>query len=581
MESIEEVIFIVISLLLLLMGIVLLGSIIMSSYNPYQQITFANVEKLRSTFNEVCYKNNAEAVKVSFEMPQNTPMLPNIFTVIPAWIIKSSGDPNYVLYYESFPPGEANGWEVYHSFENRLLTYLPDNLEGLSAMEVEEKAREAVKKFSENNKNQPLEAVVFTNILLSDKYRSDFIIKQTKMENVKTGSEDSESQGIAQEVEFVKGGEEKTDPSQGYFGYGKWQGNFFKFNNYASLSALEKTLIKYQLCGADSLCLKTREGIYTYPMEMCKNIKGVQLVYDARNRGVTYVATAAGIAAVVFAGKLGIIGKGISWIAKKLIPGIGKFIIKKPSTWILAGYGAEEAAQFVASQFLSYKTSDFYLASPCSMKGDTQTVDVKNYDTATDDEGDETIVEKDEKVTLEYDFKIKLANCEEADVTGANPDVCQNVIKYPLYKYDDSANGDGKLHYIKDANGNKKYHYVCVEKIGDADDTEVIGNDPPVTDNDDYYKGTCLQVFVDTRPKDFCWTDDPWKRRSSFSDFDTQAALWLTGQITGMDAIVDTTAYISSSDNKIGDIMVLKETGFDKSIFEKIGTSQITWTWPK
>lgn len=535
----------------LLMGIVLIGSIIMSVYNPYEQMTFANVEKLKSAIEEACLDENNE-ITILFSMPQNTPAFSLLFSVLPAWIIKSSGDPNYVLYYESFPPGEAIGWEAYHNFNNRLISPLPDGYEGKIVEDVKNYARDVYIEFKNRNPNSVVDAVLINNIILNDKYRSDFIVN-------KNGD-------LTNEI-FETSSETKNEPSKGFFGYGKWEGNFYKFQNYVGLSTIEKTLIKYQPCGENSLCLKTRNGIYRFPLEMCKGkIKNIQLIYDSRNRGKIYVITTVGVVVVVGASIVSVYVGSIAAVITKALSVFGsvlKFVWKFPLIGKLitiggTALGVEEGLSFISSQFISFKTSDFYLASPCDIK--TKNTDIKLYNSETEET---TTIEE------ERNMRIRFSNCKEGEITGDNPIVCQNVMKYPLYRY----NEDGKLEYVRDKNKNIIYHYTCVEKIGDKDDKEIKGNDPPKGDIIDYYNGYCIQIYVDTRPKDFCWTDDPWKREGKF-DFDTK----ILAKILGLDTIKDSTAYIDREDQN--DIIVLKRGDID-NVLKRTLEGKITWIWPK
>jgi hypothetical protein len=577
LDPTEKIIFALMSLVFLLMGIVLLASIVMSAANPYNQITFANVEKLRSSINEVCFTPSQE-VSLQFEMPQNTPVLSWLFSILPAWQINSAGDPNYVLYYESFPPGEALGWEVYHNFNNRLIVPLPDNYEGKGVADVRQYAANAYCKFRERNPSLVVDAVVVNNIILNDKYRSDFVLVTSKF----SGKGDEKPSGSGGAGGYWEGGPggpgsskevcadpfvtmEEQDPKKGFFGYGTWEGNVFKFKNYMGLSRLERTLIKYQPCGANALCLKTRDGVYKFPLDVCdgKNIKGMQLVYDARQRGKVYAITAGGIIVVTATALIGGPLLTVGGVIGRAAIAVGKFIWKIlpfKRTVTVAGvvFTLEEASNWLLSKFLSFKTSDFYLASPCDIK--TSTEKIKRYN----DDTDETT-----EVAEERDLRVVSDKCEK--IKGTSTTICQNVMKYYLYEYDDN----GKLKVVKDKNG-EHYHYTCVEKIGDSSSTLIQGDDPPDNFNNEYYSGDCIQVYADTRPKGFCWTDDPWKR-----DAESNADTKLIANKLGLDSIRDSTAYISTPNDQLSDIIVLGLSWIDMNIIEKVFERKVTWLWPK
>ena len=270
--SISEMTFTMLSLLFLLLGVVLIASIIMSTINPYEQITFANTEKLRAAMDQAC---SGRSVTINFDMPQNTPGFTGLFTVMPIWMMSTSGDPNYVLYYESFPAGDATGWEVYQTMQNRVITYLPAGYEGKTYDDVKNYVNAVVQKSKDKNVGL-IEGVIINNIILNDKYRSDFYL----------GDKLSTSNGVGGGGGFGGGGASGTwdQTNENLKKFGEWKtdegSNVFKFNNYAGLTTFEKSSIKYATCGENSLCLKTRDGVYRFPLAQCSNIKNVQLIYD-------------------------------------------------------------------------------------------------------------------------------------------------------------------------------------------------------------------------------------------------------------------------------------------------------------
>lgn len=402
-EAIEEVIFPAVSLVFLLLGIVLLASIIFSAFNPYDQIAFANTEKLRAAMDETCFKGGQEVRLNKFDLQQNTPpaWATGLFTILPRWLIKSGGDPNYVLYYESFPAGEATGWEVYHDLQNRLIVPLPEGYDGKAGYDVNAYVEQVVQNYRTRDSSS-ISAVVINNIILSEGFRPDFIFQ--------AGTSETGSSFIGGPVPEKKTQEEK------FFGYGKWKNSGagddqFLFSNYMSLTGMEKTAIKYMPCGANSLCLKTKNGVYKFPLRECKDIKSVQLVYD-------------GINDVNMWKSLGFDGE----TAFKAI--FAKFLLKfKSLDAAIFAQLSTMVGEYVKRE-MSFKISDFNAVSPCSIEGNEFS-----------------------------DITIKKASCKEG---YRGTPLCTNLIKYPLYQYDTKS---GKL-----AKAGNKDHYACVDSVGDKID---------------------------------------------------------------------------------------------------------------
>src|SRR3989338_6268187 len=315
--SISEVMYTMMSLLFLLLGIVLLVSILMSTIDPYDQAAFANVEKLRASIDEACFTGNPVTVS-NFELPQNTPKFTSVISVMPLWIIRTNGDPNFVLYYESFPAGDATGWEVYQGMENRLITHVPEGWQNQNKGQADvisysDSVRDlwhtrVVDDDSVELTSKKLEGIIVNNIVLGNK-RSDFYYgpsggfgsRRTRGENwndpgpVDVGP-DSALEGIGKYGEWrdiVKPDVENPVASEG--------DNAFLFNNYKGLTSFEKSAVKYAACGDNALCLKTRTGVYKYPLRQCGDIKYVEMKYDARDER-RYIFEGLGVAVIAVAG---------------------------------------------------------------------------------------------------------------------------------------------------------------------------------------------------------------------------------------------------------------------------------------
>lgn len=589
-QSIAEIMYTMMSLLFLLLGTVLLFSILMATINPYDQMAFANVEKLRATMDQVCF--TGQDATISFSLPQNTPYFTSVVSVMPLWIIRTNGDPNYVVYYESFPAGDATGWEIYHNMQNRVLAPYKGN-DGDNADAVFEYAKKVRDEWSQvisrddvELKSDGIEGVIINNIMLGGQ-RSDYFggDKEIADGGSSFGSGAGGGAGTTRDYggqplththgqwkELQNPGSENPVPAEG--------DNTFIFNNYRTLTSFEKASIKYAPCGDNSLCLKTRTGVYRFPLRHC-NIKYVEIVYDARNNAVrifadigvvvaaaagtkVLVLTAAGWIPTVIGGSvsgttslapgavaamaetaggslaaetgiaivsragtiIGFIkktGSAASWLGKGLwkfigsIPILGKYF--QAGTVVVGGaaatYTGYEIGEYLAGAFFSYKIQDFNIASSCSIE----------------------------------EMTIKNVKCSELD--------CIKMTSYPIYQYQ----GNGNLKAVSD-------HYTCLEKIGSDIDTVDAAK---LSSNDD-----CLQIFVEERPKGFCWTPDPYKGGQWY--FTTDADTELYARLLGFLPINENTAYISSSSINA---VVLKYYPLGqledwKEFFER----RLSWGWP-
>ncbi len=457
-----EVIFTTTSLVFLLIGIVLLISIVMAVANPYNQIAFANVEKLRSSMNHACLNNDPlNPVTISFSLPQNKPSLTAIFTVMPIWLINTNGDPNYVVYYEAFPQSDAVGWEVYQNMHNRLIVPYPAGREGDNYQDVKDFIKE-VRDTAEGKGIDPITGVVINNIILSNKIYLDQEDERTSL-----GTTADIGQDILKDVgeygDWEKKDHDET-PSQG--------DNVFSFTNYMSLNTFEKSAIKYIPCGAQSLCLKTRDGVHRFPLRNCDDIKAVQLVYNGVGdvNYQTQVAESLGIGGGVTVGKF-LSGLGIKgWF--KRVPYIGATVL------------LYDLIANVLERHISFKVSNFDVVSPCSIN----------------------------------EMKITKASCTQAQQSidgyiDASYTPCTNVVKYPLYEYDTKSE---KLIAVRDSKGKEVEHYVCVESVGNEID-DIPGSAADKFSSQD----VCLQVSITELKDDYCWTPNPYKNAGGFWEWVT------------------------------------------------------------
>ncbi len=592
-----------ISLLFLLLGIVLLVSILMSTFNPDEQIAFANVEKLRATMDEVCFTGGEKTI--SFDLPQNTPKFTSVFTVMPIWIIRTNGDPNYVLYYEAYPAGDAVGWEVYQGMQNRLLAPLPlgygDGTKGENdvrnyANRVKDlwKTRVIDDPSVQLQWSEYLEGISINNIILGSK-RSDFSVHNFVIPD--NPSSTPAVGGNAQEAlkDLRKYGEwrdlQNPDAENPVAAEGD---NAFLFNNYRGLSSFEKSSIKYQPCGDNSLCMKTREAVYKFPLRQCGDIKYIEMKYDARDRtklytyaGATLVVVGAGACILLTSGVCGLVAAGgavsasTAATAVPVAPGVYAATTAAGETIpIFLSYTASGTA--VATTTAAATTSGISLSAILSSVGRTGWWAAKGFITQLIKHPLRTSVitigtgttagmagwKVGEFVTTAFlsykiqDFniasdcsikgiKIEKVNCDQLE--------CSKVASYPIYKY----GGDGKL-TSRDANGREMMHYTCVEKIGDdiqdpSDATTGFGG------------GKCLRMTVEERPDGFCWTPDPYKD-TWLSDSQAIAST------LGFFPVNKNTAYIKGSSESA---FVLKYyPAYDLESWRQFFNRRLGWGWP-
>jgi hypothetical protein len=600
-ESVEKLLDTVMSLLMLLIGMVLLFSIFFAAFNPYDNIAFANTEKLRAAINEACIKGEGGSVELkSFELRQNVPLLTGaigaVTTAIPEFMLKQNGDPNYVLYYEAFPPGEAAGWEVFQDHQYRLLTPFTSQDSRPGSQLADAYASDQLARFTEKKPSARADALLVSNIILNDVYNPSFI-------PYKTANTNRQSQGG-----FESGGALQVEGElrQSFFRFGEWKNknsagqpvdgdNVFRFNNYAGMTVVQKSLVKYMPCGDNSLCLKTRSGVYRYRLSECGDIKNVQIIYDARNRpavygavglaaaAITFVAVSGGTvaagstipAASVTAGSAGTYSVAAAGGGSALVSGwytgTGTFVVTEvistggttaastTASWlttgalgaakVLRGFAARHpiltlflgstavtsAFRWIGQSFLGFKTSDLALASPCSIR-------------STDGEPP---------------IKIKYASCASVDLPGTDPSHCTQVVSYPLYSYDKAT----------DQLVRAGEHYVCLEKInGDVgeDITEEVA-DANYGSND-----RCVQIYISEKAVG-CWTPDPFKDDVTISD--TQ----LIASLAGFDPVKRSLDYLNPQQGAQGllDRIVVLKPSSKEQLEGFVGTwGQASWGWP-
>lgn len=500
-ESIQKLIYTAISIVFLLLALVLITTLL-RSLNPQEQIALANTEKLRAAIEEACFTGD-RTVKIEMDLPQNIPWFGSVFTILPRWIIKTAGDPNFLLYYETFPPGEAVGWETYHDFEERLIITLDESFEGADLDSVKSYVLDIHKTYEEENPGKSVEEIFISNVVIN-------------------GTFDRETRLVSEGDRFVtRGGEviagTADDPNleriaEKIFNLGEWDSNsplnvrdIFKFVNYMSLPAEDKTTIKYYACGDNTLCMKARDGIHRFPLEHCEGIDYIQLVYDPPKTKESV--------------KLFISGTGLTGAGVLLIENVEEGIIRL----LGAGFSAIEIGKTVLFLATSWKVSDFYIASPCS----------------------------------EQVFEISIEDCS---ATNAGPTGCVRPVKYPIYQFSD---GILTAKYMKNNNEITAWHTACIDNIiGEekekppASDFEEIGNCVRVKAVERIKSSTLKGMG------EFCWTLNPYTENEKESFF---KKMWNYVSLAVISSPIIAFQYSSLQDltSRVGGMPVTDSAGYD------------------
>ncbi len=519
-KGMDQALWWVLDVILVLLSLMLFAAII-GSFGPDKQVAILNTELLRSKMNEACLNGQATMSKFSLQQPKPNNML-GAFDVLPRFSINTGGDPQYVLYYESFPPGEAVGWEFYHNFPDRFVVAfnarnypeMQGKLETIGSSITGSDVDTFIRLMKNYEESIRIEGSSYSekNTLVSN------VILNPYMNVIPT--EDAKPA-----VELMKGVNDTGNlgaPSE-------TNRDFFEFSSYVSLSKQEQTYIKYRSCGPYSLCLKTREGVYSFPLEQCRSagIQYVQLVYDARGHDFNDLFVGGALQGV---GRIAILG------LKKvlgLVPFLG---------WIMNGATGVELTKFVLKLATTYKVSDFYSVSPCSLDN----IRIERFD-----------------------------NCGR----GGGDNSCDKIVSYPVYEY--SATGNDKT--VK-YTGN---HYSCMASINDeANIITGLQNIP------------CLRITTNSPKNDFCFTKNPDVKNSYDTGAGYQSGVFgfnwdeFKRQFTSADVftrfvggiggtpVKDTTRYLPNTKS-----VLLKSSKVGEGWFETFksvmgNTFELTWAWP-
>jgi len=319
---------------------------IISGIQPHFQIAYANAELLRSTIDGLCEQGTGSATLEDWEFPQPKPLVVNAGpveigkNVIPKLMIKYRGDPNFLLYYEAFPPPQAFGWEVYEDLGERVIVPLTQS------SSITSDANRTIENFLSGARAATLiQSVIIPNIIIGNRTSESWL-----------GST------------------------------GVWRSDaLYSLAGTDLLPQIAKSSVKYRACGDYTLCMKTKDGIIKLPLPNCAKA-GIQIDYMQMYRskwdvlesiGEEAVETATGIDitdpelmdSLRFGSRLVSVLTTVGPKAlTKFIPKlVGKFILPLAVIDIIAG--GEDLASEVVNMFYSTE-SDFVIVSPCKVSMD-------------------------------------------------------------------------------------------------------------------------------------------------------------------------------------------------------------------
>ncbi|MFH1421074.1 MAG: hypothetical protein ABIG30_03900 [Candidatus Aenigmatarchaeota archaeon] len=262
---IDMPIFLAIDAIILLFALGLVLSFV--AFKPYDQIAVAGFESLASAIQKTCLEG--KAVTVDFEMAQSKPItVGGTLNVLRKVMLDISGDPDYLIYYEAYPPGDAWAWEELMGLPKRNVVYYKPDLCEMTSDEkcivrdfAKIKFPEFVKQLSDPQSTETVPFVV-ANIILDD-----------------------EENNVQYKDRLLRGT------------VGKWDTTnpntkaSYNFMDYFSINTIEKTMVKYRACGENSLCLKTKKGVYKIPLTGCESINENDKLVVVSKKAGTYPST--------------------------------------------------------------------------------------------------------------------------------------------------------------------------------------------------------------------------------------------------------------------------------------------------
>lgn len=527
---------ILIAVMMLMFFVLLLTSALSAFSGTEQGVVKLNAELLRSKLGEACSFGKSSIDRLSF--PQGTPYPTaahraiDIPGFLPRAYIKVTGDPKYVIYYETFPIGEAVGWEVYHDFDYRIIAPFDNGQQSGNQETFENK----LYKNKDSYVAKVLDSTDKAGIKSSSKEPPKVIVNNIILTSELNPIPNEEPRQFTPKISRSGDWKFKTQENGNIRAVNG--DNIFGFSSYSLLTSREQTSLKYRSCGDNYLCIKTPEGVERLRLpESCGNqkLEYIQLEYDNRNLLLGNIAlggAVVGAGVLVPKAALAIVSVSPIAAAKFAATAAGKgliFAFTSPiktaviSAAAAAGLTVATATAGYAlgkflSLFLSYKASDFYLASPCALN----------------------------KVQIEK------VSCDT---------LCKKWMKYPLYDVVVDSKGERRYEHTGD-------HYQCIENIEGAAGASMQGP-----------TGSCLKVKVQSSPEGFCWTADPTKGTASgifekITNFETQAV----ASVFGFTPVKDSALYI-----KEPPAIALKPQEVSEGVLsatKDFVERRYTWSWP-
>jgi hypothetical protein len=265
MKGVEAMLMLIIQLVFgILIGLVIFLVLIQPFLASNDRaVNLLNVQMLASYIDEACATGTTfeiDKFELRQSMPLNIPLLPDQSDPVYKFLLRQhlnqvSPDPQYMLYYEAFPPGEGVGWETGTNLYYRVLvpTY-SSNVDELPDLIDSVKQEFALKKAGE------------------DVEKTKFFIN-----NIVLTTDLDLSTGLPVE-------EETTTGAKYIQNVGEWKDETtFEYSNFLSMSIIDKSLTKYMPCGAYSLCYKIDDTVYVFPLENCRRsgIKYIEMFDDS------------------------------------------------------------------------------------------------------------------------------------------------------------------------------------------------------------------------------------------------------------------------------------------------------------
>lgn len=241
---------------IVLIGIIMLIMIPLVSVMSFQRSETKRAlyytKKLQDGINSVCDNGNEKEIQIRIDQ-----QIPN--KLIRGVYITKNGDPDNIIYYEYTEPGTAYAWENYYKEYPKHLLFINFNSSNNGNIENYKKKLES---FIGN------ETVTANDTIRELNNNRPLLMEETSLKlfyPVITNIEESEEN----KNYFI--------PVKGLLGNVKYY--------IINVSEMEDPMMyKYEFCRNNSLCLKTNNGIYAFPLDdNCDKISDILVKIDASN----------------------------------------------------------------------------------------------------------------------------------------------------------------------------------------------------------------------------------------------------------------------------------------------------------